>query len=78
MLNFTGEVGGPEEDRTPDLLIAKVAAVRNINDLRRRSNVENSPKQGGESTNWAQSPKGMIAGSARAASNGHPLTYREI
>lgn len=55
MLRNLGESGGPEEDRTPDLFIAKVAAIRYINDLRRCSNVENSPKMGGESTNWAQS-----------------------
>ena len=34
MLEYVGEVGGPEEDRTPDLFIAKGAAIRTINDLR--------------------------------------------
>jgi hypothetical protein len=54
MLKKLGRSGGPEEDRTPDLLIANDTTVRNINDLRRRSSAVNSPITGGECTNRAQ------------------------
>lgn len=48
------EVGGPEEDRTPDLLIAKDAVYNHINDLGSRRDAIKSPKPGGECTNRAQ------------------------
>lgn len=50
----SGRSGGPDRDRTGDLFIAKDAASKNINDLRRCSNGPNRPKSGGESTNRAQ------------------------
>lgn len=46
--------GGPEEDRTPDLLIAKDGIVISINNLRLRCVAINTPKTGGECTNRAQ------------------------
>lgn len=70
MRKFLGEVGGPEEDRTPDLFIANDTLVRNINDLRRCSNGVNSVKTGGECTDRAQSKLRLNRGSNRAASNG--------
>jgi hypothetical protein len=70
MRKFPSEVGGPEEDRTPDLFIAKVAATCNINDLRRCNNGVNSVKTGGECTDRAQSKPRLNRGSNCAASNG--------
>jgi hypothetical protein len=55
MLNFPSEVGGPEEDRTPDLLIANDTLILDINDLPHCSVVRNRGETGGECTNRAQS-----------------------
>jgi hypothetical protein len=49
-----GEVGGPEEDRTPDLLIANDTTINDINKLGRGCNAINSGKTGGECTDRAQ------------------------
>lgn len=46
--------GGPKEDRTPDLFIAKVTAVLDINDLATNSVAENSPKHRSKCTKTAQ------------------------
>jgi hypothetical protein len=53
-LVLKGLSGGPEEDRTPDLLIAKDTIVRVINRLGICCRAINRPKTGGECTNWAQ------------------------
>jgi hypothetical protein len=70
MLKFSDRSGGPEEDRTPDLLIANDTVTREINNLRRCNNVVNSVKTGGECTNRAQSVGAYTAGFTRPASNG--------
>lgn len=48
------EVGGPEEDRTPDLLIANDVEVKNINNLHHCASAVNSPKSQCVCTNRAQ------------------------
>lgn len=53
-LEIQGEVGGPEEDRTPDLLIANDTTIKDINKLPSHCNAINSGKTGGECTNRAQ------------------------
>jgi hypothetical protein len=54
LLEYRELSGGPEEDRTPDLLIAKDGIVIDINHLGLRCVAINTPKTGGECTNRAQ------------------------
>lgn len=54
MLKLLERSGGPEEDRTPDLLIANEATVSNINELDCFCGAINRGKTGGECTNRAQ------------------------
>jgi hypothetical protein len=54
MLKLWEESGGPEEDRTPDLFIAKDTTVIIINDLGWCCVAINRGKTGGECTNRAQ------------------------
>jgi hypothetical protein len=51
MPKLPGKIGGAEEDRTPDLLIAKEAAINNINGLDGRCVAINSVKYHSRSTN---------------------------
>ncbi len=53
-LSIQGEVGGPEEDRTPDLLIANDTTTNDINKLERGCSAPNSGEMGGECTDRAQ------------------------
>lgn len=53
-LGYQGEVGGPEEDRTPDLLIANDTTINDINNLDRCCVAINGGKTGGECTERAQ------------------------
>jgi hypothetical protein len=60
MLKFTWKIGGAEEDRTPDLLIANETTVSIISGLRSCCAAISSWKLGGECTNWAQCLCGRI------------------
>lgn len=76
MLKNGGRSGGPEEDRTPDLLIANDVAASNINYLRHRNNAINSLETGGECTNWAQCPFPLAPSFVAEHTNGAPYSRR--